>query len=122
MMSIHSNEARAVERGLMCLFADVITGRVSPEDAARHDLGPRLIGYGATLAKGRDAYQDALIDVQRACGRAVPGSVAFSGPFADRIQEIWGADRALDAARLRKDLSLEIVKRIRRAHGPLTTA
>lgn len=105
---------------MMSLLADVACGLFEPKgNESEADL--RQLGYSAYLARGRVRDpEDRLGSLVRTCREILSGSPVPEGQYRDPIQARWGAPWHLDAAKLKTELPLHLMRLERNADRSAT--
>ena len=104
------NAARRRESEVMRLLARIATGDRGVMQA-QDEPGLRQLGYAASLVRGHvNDPGDNLGAAVRLASRALEGKKAVATSFRDPVQAKWGAPRHLDAAKLRRETPLHVLK------------
>lgn len=104
------NSARRREYEVMQRLARIAAGDLTVMDN-QDETGLRQLGYAASLVQGHvDDPQDNLGAAVRLASSRLEGRKAAATSFRDPIQAKWGASRHLDAAKLRLETPLHLMK------------
>ena len=108
--------ARQREHDVMQLLARIADGGLAVVKA-QDESSLRQLGYAASLVHGHvDDPEDHLGAAIRLAETALEGRVAPAASFRDPDQARWGAPRHLDAAKLRRETPLHLLK-LQRGQG-----
>ena len=104
------NAARRWEHEVMQRLARIAAGDLTVMNS-QDESGLRQMGYAASLVRGHvDDPQDNLGAAVRLATRELEGKKSVAGSFRDPVQAKWGAPRHLDAAKLRLETPLHLLK------------
>ena len=104
------NASRQREYELMQLLARIATGDRSVM-RAQDERGLRQLGYAASLVHGHvDDPDDNLGAAVCLAAGKLKGKTSAATSFRDPVQAKWGAPRHLDAAKLRRETPLHLLK------------
>lgn len=91
-------------------LARIAAGDPSVMDG-QEESGMRQMGHAASPVRGRvDDLQDSLGAAVRFASRKLEGKKSAVESFRDPVQAKWGASRHLDAAKLRLEIPLHLLK------------
>lgn len=112
--------ARKREHQMMSFLADFVCDLKMLSDLD-HYTDLRQLGYSASLARGAVKGANGKLDMLVSFCQENMGPTSARMDFRDKIQERWAAPWHMDAVKLRKELPLHVMRRMRSSANNLPT-